>query len=174
MAQKEKAKLVEELAGKLRKAKSVVLTDYRGLTVKQDTALRSKLRAVGVEYRVAKNTLVERAAQDAGVEGLATYLTGPTAFAFGYADPVAPAKVLADFAKEHKILELKGAILEGKVVGPEGAKRLAAIPPREVLLAQVLAAFQSPLTGMASLLQAPMRNLAYGLDAHRRKLEGTV
>ncbi|MDI6880500.1 MAG: 50S ribosomal protein L10 [Desulfitobacteriaceae bacterium] len=166
----EKAKLVAEIREKFDKATGVVLADYRGLTVAQVTRLRADLRQADVEYRVLKNTLVRRAANEVGVKGLDPYLEGPTALAFS-ADPVAPAKVLSDFAKTNKNFKIKAGILEGRVIGPDGVKALADLPPREVLLAQVLRGMQAPLSGMANVLQGPIRKFAYALEALRKAQE---
>ncbi|HWJ03077.1 MAG TPA: 50S ribosomal protein L10 [Verrucomicrobiae bacterium] len=165
-----KSQVVAEVKEKFSQAKGVVLTDYRGLTVAQVTKLRSQLREAGVEYKVIKNTLVKRAAHEIGVTGLDAYLEGPTAVAFGV-DPVAPAKVLTEFAKANKDLEIKAGMVEGKVIGLDGIKALAELPSREVLLAQVLGALQSPLVGMANVLQGPIRKLGYALEEVRKLKE---
>jgi large subunit ribosomal protein L10 len=172
MARPEKEATVQEVRERLGKSKSVVLADYRGLNVEEVTALRKKLREAGVEYKVIKNTLTSRAAQAAKIEGLDQYLTGPTALAFGYEDAVTPAKILADFAKDHKKLELKGGILEGKVVSLETVKTLASLPSREVLLGQVAGMLQAPLRGLATVLAGPLRNLVYATDAVRKQKAG--
>ena len=165
----EKSQVVSEIKEKFQKASGIVLADYRGLTVAQVTELRAQLRLAGVEYRVMKNTLVRRAAQELGVEGLESYLKGPTAFAF-CSDPVAPAKVLMEFAKANKLkkFQIKAGVLDGKVIGPEGVKALAALPSREVLLTMILRGIQSPLTGMVNVLQAPIRKMGYALEEVRK------
>lgn len=163
----EKSQVVSEIREKLENASGVVLADYRGLTVAQVTQLRVQLRQAGVEYRVLKNTLVRRAANEVGVQGLDPYLEGPTAVAFS-TDPVAPAKVLTDFAKTNKNLQVKAGILDGKVIGPEGVKALADLPSREVLLSMVLRGMQAPLTGMANVLQGPIRKFGYALEEVRK------
>jgi large subunit ribosomal protein L10 len=165
----EKSLVVSEIKEKFQQSSGVVLADYRGLTVAQVTQLRTQLRNAGVEYRVLKNTLVRRAAQEVGVEGLESYLEGPTALAFSK-DPVAPAKILLDFAKANKLknLTIKAGVLEGKVIGPEGVKNLADLPSREVLLAMVLRGMQAPLAGMANVLQGPIRKMGYALEEVRK------
>lgn len=165
----EKSQIVSEITERFQKSSGVVLADYRGLTVAQATALRAKLRKAGVEYRVLKNTLVQRAANEVGVEGLDSYLSGPTALAFS-SDPVAPAKALMEFAKENKLktFTIKAGVVEGKVIGPEGVKALAELPSREVLLAMVLRGMQAPLTGMANVLQGPIRKMGYALEEVRK------
>ena len=166
----EKAQVVAEIKEKLQSSSGVVIADYRGLTVSQVTQLRAQLRQAGVEYRVLKNTMVSRAAHEVGIEGLDSYLEGPTAVAFS-ADPVAPAKVLADFAKTVKTFAIKGGVVEGKVVDMAGIKTLAELPSREVLLAQVLRGMQAPLTGMANVLQGPIRKMGYALEEVRKLKE---
>lgn len=171
MPRPEKVQVVTELSEKLSTTKSVVFADYRGLNVKEVTELRKKLRDAGVEYKVVKNTLARLAAQKAEVEGVNLYLTGPTAIALGLTDPVAPAKILSEFAKTHKNLEIKGGVLQGKVIDLDGVKSLANLPSREVLLAQLLAGMQAPVTGFVSVLSGTMRKLVYALDAVRRTKE---
>ena len=142
---------VAEIKEKLEKAQSVVLASYQGLTVEQDTNLRKSLREAGVEYKVYKNTL---AAKELGFDGIVEYLEGPVSIAFGYEDATAPARILNDFAKENKKLELKAAIVEGTVYNKEQTEQLAAIPSREVLLAKLLGSIKSPLSNFAYLLSA--------------------
>lgn len=168
----EKSQVVSEIKAKFEASTAIVLADYRGLTVAQATQLRAQLRQAGVEYRVLKNTFVRRAANEVGVEGLDPYLEGPTAVAFS-TDPVAPAKVLSEFAKANKLktFQIKAGVLEGKVIGPEGVKALADLPSREVLLAMVLRGMQAPLTGMANVLQGPIRKMGYALEEVRKLKE---
>lgn len=162
---------VADLKDKFAQAKTVVVTDYRGLNVAEVTKLRSKLREAGVEYKVAKNTLLKRAIEDAGLEAMDDILQGPTAIAFSYEDLVAPAQVLAKFAKEHKKLEIKGGLLEGKIISLTEVKALAELPSREVLLTQVASALQSPLVGMVNVLQGPLRKTVYALEEIRKQKE---
>lgn len=166
----EKQKVVEDIKQKFQGSSGVVLADYRGLTVAQVTNLRVQLREAGVEYRVLKNTMVRRAADEIGIQGLEQYLEGPTALAFS-ADPVAPAKILSEFIKKNKNLTIKAGVLEGTVIGPEKIKDLANLPSREVLLAQVLAGMQGPLQGMVNVLQGPIRKLGYALEEVRKLKE---
>jgi len=170
----QKVQVVEEIKAKLDKVRGAVLTDYRGLNVAEMTELRAKLREANVEYKVLKNTLVTIAAQDLGLGGLNPYLEGPTAIAFGVEDAVSPAKVLSKFAKDHKQLEIKAGILEGKVIGVEEVKALADLPSREELLAQVVRGMQAPMAGLANVLQGSIRNLAYVLEAVRKEKEQTA
>ncbi len=144
---------VEELAQKLKEAKSVVLTDYRGLTVEQDTLLRKALREANVDYKVIKNSIINFAAKDSNLEGLGKYLEGPTAIAISN-DPVAPSKILAKYAKDYEKLEIKGGMVEGNIIDVDGVKELASTPSREELLAKFIGSLQSPLYGLAAALNA--------------------
>jgi large subunit ribosomal protein L10 len=155
----EKVKAVEEIAGKLREAKSAVLTDYRGLTVKQVTELRKLCREAGVDFKVYKNKLAQRATAEVGFSDLDQYLAGPTAFAFA-TDEITAAKVLADFAKKNDQLEIKAGLVDGKVLSDSEIKALASLPSREGLLSMLL-----------SVLQAPMRNFALAVKAVAEKNE---
>jgi len=168
-----KQAIVAELKEKLTGAKGAVLVNYRGLTVAQDTKLRRQLREAGVDYRVVKNTMTRIAAQEAGLEGLDVYLEGPTAMAISATDPVAPAKIIIDFVKEHKLqaLEVKAGLVEGNVIDEKGVKALASLPSREVLIAKMLGSMQSPITGLVNVLQGSIRNLVYALDAVRQQKE---
>ena len=145
---------VAEIREKLEKAQAIVLADYQGLTVEEDTALRKTLREAGVEYKVYKNNLVTLAAKELGIEGLDSYLEGPVSIAFGYEDATAPARVLNNFAKDHKKLELKAGIVDGIVYDKAGVEKLATIPSKEVLIAKLLGSFKAPLSNLAYLLNA--------------------
>ena len=145
---------VAEIKEKLEKAQGVILSDYQGLSVEEDTELRRKLREAGVDYKVYKNTLVTLAAKELGYEGIVEYLEGPVSMAIGYEDPTAPARVLNDFAKTHKKLELKAGIVQGEVFDTDKVKQLAEIPPKEVLIAKLLGSFKAPLSNLAYLLNA--------------------
>jgi large subunit ribosomal protein L10 len=171
VARPDKVAAVAEIKDKLSRAQSVVLADYRGLNVAQATELRKQLREAGIEYKVVKNTLTIIAARECGLDGLASLLTGPTAIAFGYDDPVAPAKILSEFAKANKDLELKGGVLDGQVMNVEDVKALADLPSREELLAQVLRGMQAPIAGFVNVLQGTIRNFVYALDAVRKQKE---
>ncbi|WP_042478601.1 50S ribosomal protein L10 [Bacillus ndiopicus] len=145
---------VQEIADKFQAAASVVVVDYRGLTVGQVTELRKQLREAGVEFKVYKNTLTRRAAEVANVAGINEHLTGPNAIAFSNEDVVAPAKIINEFAKKNEALEIKAGIIEGTVASLEDVKALAELPSREGLLSMLL-----------SVLQAPMRNFALATKA---------
>ena len=164
-----KEQIVAEIKEKLEQSSSVILTDYRGLNVSQVTKMRAELRQAGVEFKVLKNTLTSLAANEIGLSELDQYLEGPTALAFSQDDPVAPAKILIKYAKEFKKLEIKGGVLEGKVVDLEAVKALADLPSREELLAQVLRGMQSPMAGFAGALSGVLRNFVYVLDAVRQQ-----
>lgn len=168
----QKKQVVADIKDRLSRSQSVVVAEYRGLNVAEQTELRAKLRAAGVEMKVLKNTLVKRATDEYGVTDLDKYLEGPTSWAFSIADPVAAPKVMMEYAKTHKNLVIKGGILEKKVIDAEGVEALASLPSREVLLAQVLAGMQGPLSGMANVLQGPIRKFVYGLEAlHKEKAQ---
>lgn len=144
------AGLVKEFSG----AKTIVLAEYLGLTVAQDTQMRANLRKAGIHYKVIKNTLSSRAMKDAGIEGLDELLSGPTAIAYSTDDVVAPAKALKEYADKFEKFKLKGGVMEGKVISLEEVVRLAAIPPREVLYGQVVSGLISPIAGLAMILNA--------------------
>ncbi|MCW2277826.1 50S ribosomal protein L10 [Heliophilum fasciatum] len=169
----EKVAAIAELQEKLQKAQSCVLVNLKGMTVAEATQLRSKLRAAGVELSVCKNTLLGIAAKQVGIEGLDTYLAGPTAIAFSMNDPVSAAKIISEFLKniKGKEYEIKAGIIDGKVITADEVKVLADLPPREVLLAQVLAGIQGPLVGLVNVLQGPIRKFAYALEDLRKQRE---
>ncbi len=150
----QKKAVVSGLTEKVKAAQSIVLADYRGLTVEQDTALRNALRAAGVEYKVVKNTLTSLAMKENGLEGLDPYLNGPTAMAISTTDALAPAKVLAEFSKKFEKLEIKAGVVEGKVVDVNVIKTLAELPSREVLIARLLGSLNAPMTRLAVALNA--------------------
>lgn len=166
-----KSQNVEEIKEKISKAQSVVVVDYRGLNVEQLTELRSRYRKAGVEYKVYKNTMMRFAFKDSGLEEFNEFLKGPSAVAFGYDDPVQVAKITSDFAKENNKLEIKAGIVDGKVIDVNGVKDLADLPPREVLIAQVLGGFNAPIQGFANVLQGTIRSLAIVLNAIAEKQE---
>lgn len=171
MPRPENLAAVEEIRGRLEESKAVFVIDYRGLTVAQITRLRRKLRELGTDYKVVKNTLTRLAAQDTDAQALDPYLSGPSALAFAKEDPVATAKALSDFARESRVLEVRGGVLGGKPLGPDDVKALADLPPREVLLAQVVGGIQAPIAGFVFVLQGTLRKLVYALDAVRQKKE---
>ena len=148
-----KAAQVEEVTSKIQAAQSLVVFDYRGLNAEEVTNLRSDMRKAGVEYVVLKNGIVERAAKAAGIEeSFCELLKGPSAFAFGVEDAVAPAKVLKDAIKKYKKCEIKGGLINGVVTDAAGMNTLADLPSREVLLARMLGSMLSPVSGLAIVL----------------------
>ena len=150
----QKKAIVEDLAEKFGRAASAVLVKYEGITVEQDTALRAALRAAGIEYAVIKNTLIGKACDKAGFEGLKSELEGMNAMAISFDDPIAPAKILKEYAEKIETFELRGGILDGTVIDKNTVKELADIPPREVLIGKLLGSIQGPLYGLACGLQA--------------------
>ena len=164
----QKQETVTALATKLRSSPTVYVTDFTGLNVARITELRRRLRAAGVEYLVVKNTLARRALGPA-VSALEPHLAGPTALVLAGADPVGAAKVLADFAREFEKPAVKIGLVEGKTVTPEQVKRLAALPSRIELLAQVGGALQAPLAGLVGALNGLLVTMAGALEALRSK-----
>ncbi|AUS97732.1 50S ribosomal protein L10 [Clostridium thermosuccinogenes] len=160
-----KQEIVKEISGKFKDAKAMVFADYRGLTVEQDTEMRSALRKSGVEYRVVKNSLTSLAAKENGLEDLIPYLKGPTALAMSSTDPVAPAKVMSEYAKKFEALELKVGVVEGKIIDVKGINALADLPSREVLIAKVLGGFNAPISGLVNVLNGNIRGLVVALNA---------
>ena len=164
MQKEDKARVVAELTDRLRSAETLIVADYRGLTMPQIDDLRGKLLEHGAKFTVVKNTLTRRAAKDAGADALLTLLEGPSAIAFIEADGdmVAAAKALADSARDTKVLAIRGGILEGKEISADEVDELSKLPPLEILRGQVLGAVIAPLTQLLALVNAPLQNL-YGL-----------
>ena len=156
---------VAEIKEKMGKAQGVIFAKYQGLTVEEDTKLRKTLREAGVEYKVYKNSLTTLAAKELGLDGIESYLEGPVSIAFGYEDPTAPARILNDFAKDHKVLELKAAIVEGQIFDGKQVVELASIPPKDVLIAKLLGSFKAPLSNLAYMLNAIKENKESAIDA---------
>ena len=173
MPRPEKVAVVNEVRDKLRAADAAVLTEYRGLTVTALAELRGALRPASTEYKVFKNTLARRAAEEAGLADLLPLLEGPVAIAFVHGDAVGAAKALRDFGRTNPALIIKGGLLGPRVLTPGEIESLADIEPREVLLARLAGGFQAPLTKAAGLFQAFTRNLAYGVQAYiDQRVEG--
>jgi large subunit ribosomal protein L10 len=172
MHRSEKERLVEELTERLRSTETLIVADYRGLTVSEIDELRGKLIEQGARFTVVKNTLTKRAAEAAGVESLVTLLDGPTAIAFleTDGDPVAVAKALDDAGKA-EVLVVRGGFLEGEEIGADDVKRLAKLPPADVLRAQLVGALAGSLTTVVGLFAAPMRDLVGVIDARIKQLE---
>ena len=153
-----KQPIVEEISGAIKDAASVVVVDYRGLTVAEDTQLRKQLREAGVSYKVYKNTLVSRAVEGTEFEGLREVLEGPSAFAISADDATAPARILAKFAKTAPKLEIKAGVVEGTFYDADGMKAIASVPSREELLSKLLGSLQSPIANLARVLNQIAEN----------------
>ena len=167
MPNPQKEELVKELTDKLSRATGVYITDFTGLTVEEAIDFRRKLTAVGVEYRVAKNTLIDLAAKGAKIEGLSEYLVGPTGIALSYDDPASPAKVISDFTKEHDKMEVKACWFDGEVFGADKFSLIAKLPSRNELFSRLMGDLQSPMRTLAATLQASMTKLVGVLDAFK-------
>jgi large subunit ribosomal protein L10 len=168
----EKIATVEDLKKRLGGAKAVVLTEYRGLTVRQLSELRRQLRAVRAEYKVVKNRLARIAGAEIGLDGLRSELTGPTALVISREDPIAVAKALAAFARTHQALAIKGGYVEGQVLPSAEIRALSDLPSKEVLRAQVVGAIQGPLAQIVGLIAAAQREIAYVLSERGKGAEG--
>ncbi|MCI8477710.1 MAG: 50S ribosomal protein L10 [Oscillospiraceae bacterium] len=163
----EKQAIVAALTEKLQNAAGGVLVDYKGITVAEDTALRTEMRKNGVDYAVVKNTLTRFAVKEAGLEELSSVLEGTTSLAVSADDPTAPARVVAEFAKKMngEKFTIKAGFVDGKAIGVEEVKALAALPSKEVLLSMLLSAMQGPVRGLAVSLDATISGLARALQA---------
>ena len=173
MLKTDKERIVEELAVELGSAETLIVADYRGLTNKQLEALRDELIPHGARFRIVKNTLTRRAAEQAGADALLLMLEGPTAIAFieSSGDPAAVAKALAATAKQTNVLTLRGGLLEGKALSGDDVDRLAKLPPVDVLRGQLVGAIVAPLTQLLGLVSAPLRDLHGLIDARIKQLE---
>jgi large subunit ribosomal protein L10 len=166
-----KKQITEDLKERFSRSKVVIVTDYKGLDVASMNDLRRKLREVEVEYVVVKNTLLVRASEQTEVENLRDYFKGPSAVAISYTDPVAPAKVLTQFAKDNEKLEIKAGILESKILDLSGIKSLSNLPSKEVLLSQLLSAMNAVPTGLVTALSDVPRRLLNTLQAIKDQKE---
>jgi large subunit ribosomal protein L10 len=172
LLKKDKERVVAELVERLRESDTLIVADYRGLTMSEIDGVRTELLKHGARFSVVKNTLTKRAAEEAGVNGLVELLEGPTAIAFVLeGDMVAVAKSLNDTARQTKVLTLKGGILQGQPVGADEVQKLAALPPVNVLQGQVLGAVVGPLNAIVGLFTAPLRDLVGVLDARIQQLQ---
>jgi large subunit ribosomal protein L10 len=173
MLKEQKERVVEQLAQRLRDSETLMVADYRGLTMPEIDELRSRLLEAGARFTVVKNTLTRRAAEAAGKEDVLELIDGPTAIAFLEAegDPVAVAKVLSETARANDVLVIRGGVFEGAIVGDAEIKRLATLPPADVLRAQLVGAVAAPLTTVVGLFTAPLRDLVGVIDARIRQLE---
>lgn len=165
MNKEAKGKVVSELSDLLNSSKATFVADYRGMDVEAVNKLRGELRLLGVDYRVAKNTLLRIAAKGTSAEGLEVHLQGPTAVAFAREDVAGPAKVLAELDKVSKFFEIKGGIMDGKLLSVDDIKALAELPSREVLLAKLLGSMSAPATNFVGVLAAVPRSLVQVLAA---------
>jgi len=173
MKKEDKERVVAELAERLKASDTLLVADYRGLTMPQIDELRSKLLESGARFTVVKNTLTRRAAEAAGADALLALLEGPSAIAFLEADGdmVAAAKALADSARETKVLAIRGGVMQGRTVTAAEVESLATLPPLDILRGQVLGAVVAPLTTFVALLNAPLQNLIGLIDARIEQLE---
>jgi len=173
MKRETKAEVVSELRETLGKVASLIVADYRGLTVEQVNGLRREIRKAACTYRVVKNTLVKRAIEDTGMEGLTPLFKGPTAIAYSFEDPVAPAKVIDKFQTDLKDLEVKGGYLDGQVLDCSGVKNLANMKGKDELRAELLATLMAPAQHFVRFLAAGPQNFLYLLCAREREAEAS-
>jgi large subunit ribosomal protein L10 len=173
MLRSEKERVVEQLAERLRTTETLMVADYRGLTMPEIDELRSRLLEAGARFTVVKNTLTKLAAEQAGTTDVLQLIEGPTAIAFLEAegDPVAVAKVLNETARAHDVLVIRGGVLEGAIVGAAEIKRLATLPPAEMLRAQLVGALSAPMATVVGVFSAPMRDFVGVLQARIDQLE---
>jgi large subunit ribosomal protein L10 len=160
-----KEEIVGEIKDRFAGSEAVIMADYRGLSVKEMQQLRIAVREAGGEIKIYKNSLTEIAIRELALPSMDEYLEGPTAFVFIAEDPVAPAKALSAFAKQHEALELKGGFVQNQVVDAAGVKAIAMLPSREELIAKLLGTMQNPLRGTVSVLAGPARAFVTALDA---------
>jgi large subunit ribosomal protein L10 len=173
MPREKKVQTIDRLQEGLTKCNIGILTDYRGLPTSEMAVLRGRLREIGVEYKVVKNTLARFAAERAGRDDLASLFEGPVAIAFGYGDISEPAKALADYINTSKAsLSIKGGFLSDRLLTSEEVTTLSTLPSREILLAKLLGGMQSPITTLVSYLATPIRGFMGVLQARIQQLEG--
>jgi large subunit ribosomal protein L10 len=171
ISREKKEQLMAGYKDDLSRSNAIFMTDYRGLTVSQMEALRAKIREAGGSYSIVKNTLAMRALQDAGFPASENLLTGPTAIGFAFEEVPAVAKALDDFAKDSKILQIKGGMMEGRLLSASQVNSLASLPPREVILAQLLGLLRQPGNRVAGVANAAGNKLAATIKAYAEKLE---
>jgi large subunit ribosomal protein L10 len=169
MQREEKREVVERLVTQIKESKALIVTDYRGLTVTQTAEIRNALREAGASFHVAKNTLARLAAEQAERPTLVEFLEGPTAIAFIADDPAPAAKTLSEVARQTRILAVKGGVMNGHTLSADEVRQLGELPPREVLLSQVVGAIAGPLQNTVGVITAPMRELLLVLDAYITK-----
>ncbi len=169
-----KREQVAEITQKIKDAHSMIVVSTSGITVAEITELRSKFREAGVDYKVLKNTLVRRAMDDLEIKDLDDILVGPSAFAFGMTDAVAPAKIISDYIADTKSkkITVKAGLVEGHYMDPEAVAALAKLPSREVLIAKMMGSFNAPITNFVGVLSATLRSFVYAVDAVRKQKAG--
>lgn len=167
-----KKEILQDLIVKLKESKGVILTDYQGMSVFEISRLRNELRENKVEYKVVKNTLLEKASEELNVKDLTKDLIGCTAIAFSSDDGIAPARLLKEYYKKNKIdLKVKSGLIDGRVFNPEKIMEIASLPLKDVLMAQIVAGIRFPLFSLVFILQGPLRGLIYGLKAVKGQKE---
>ncbi len=167
-----KAESIESLKQRLDGVKTAVLTEYRGLTVRQISDLRKQLKGAAADYKVIKNRLARLAVKGTPLDALGAHLKGPTGLAYSRQDPVAVAKALQAFVKANPLLSIKVGLVEGKVLAPEALRSLADLPSKEALRSQIVGAVQGPMSQLVSLLRAPLRELVYVLEERGKGAAG--
>lgn len=164
--------IVKAITEELRNSQGAVLVDYRGVNVSQDTEMRAAARKAGVKYSVVKNTMTRFAIRELGLDGLEASLAGPTAIASSATDPVAPAKVMSEYAKKYDHIVIKAGLLGSEALDVAGVAALAEMPPKEVLVAKMIGMIASPISGLVNVLNANIRGLAVALSAIVEKRQG--
>ncbi len=173
MLKNKKEQIIDELAASLSRCVIAIATDYRGLSAKEMMQLRRRLTEIGVEYKVVKNTLTRLAAEKAGKQQLAAFLSGPVAVAFGYDDEVKPAQALREYIRTSgSMLQIKGGVLSDRLLSADDISALATIPPREVLVSRLIGQLQSPLQALHNVLSAPLIGLLNVIQARIKQIEG--
>jgi len=174
ISKEKKQELLKGYVEEFRRSQAAILTDYRGLPVIELSQLRHKMREAGGSYHVVKNRLVKLALKEAGLPVPEELLQGPVAIGFCYEDVVAPARILTEYAREYKTLTIKGGILGQRVMDEQAVSSLADLPPRPILLTQLLGSLQSPLSGLVGVLSGPLRGLVTVLKARTDQLQGSI
>jgi len=170
-----KKKILQDLIVKFKESKGVILTDYQGMNVSQISSLRNEIKEEKVEFKVVKNTLLEKASEELNVEDLTKDLIGCTAMAFCSDDGVAPARLLKEYFRKNKInLKVKSGLINGRVFNPEKIMEIASLPTKDVLIAQMINGIKSPLYSLVFILQGPLRGLIYTLEAIKKQKEAKV
>jgi len=170
-----KKKIIQDLIVKLKESKGIILTDYQGMNVSQINRLRDELKEKKVEFRVTKNTLIEKASEELNIKELTKDLVGCTAIAFSSDDGVAPARLLNEYFKKNKIdLKVKSGLVEGRFLNQEKVIEIASLPSKDVLIAQIVAGVKSPLYSLVFVLQGPLRGLIYTLEAIKKEKEKEI